>query len=734
MTEIPQDKLAALASTGAPNRQIEAALGRKMTEAERATVDRQRLTDKLRRRVKKDAGPKSKSSMMDAKRKRERLIEYECSTPPEDARRRRLEKDPAKWLAYYCEDRFPLPFGTVHKEIITACIRAMTQGTSITVAAPRGFGKTAVVWGMALYGVLTGLCRFPVVIGWKASAGAELLDQWLQALSNNERLAAAYPCQCRPFQDSTASNRLKGILRKIDPETKAGCDVRKTRGTVLLPDVREADDPQCLIKNPRTMPQVALAGASMNGSIKGLNIGLLSGESLRPDIVLMDDPQDEQTADSETLVKKVIKKIDYGIRSLSGPRRRLTVMATVTCVNIGDVSEHLLTRPGTEVIKTGQITNWPTGWDADKSASRAAWDQWNDERLRGLENLDGGKRARAYYKANKAELSAGMAVSWRERYHAGDGLRVGDPDALYAAMWDYYDLGEMAFMAERQNQPVKEGVTVYNLTPKVITARTDPDRTAGEIPDWALRILALTDVNPSYALTTVILAFGQNQRSAVLWYGAHPIHCDKELTDAEKKTAVMNALATHGVNLAALPCRPHHWMIDGGGSPENTVIDFAANSVRNCGIPAITAFGRAGKAYRHPLRKEAGVYVHEQAYTKRVSANRQWVLFNADYWREQAQRAWTGTLGAPGSCDLPKGNHREFAEQICAEQLAGKVELNGRWVYDWKTQSNQPHDYGDCMAMGYAFAAVNGIGTGGGAVNEKPQRKRYTQAQLTGGR
>jgi hypothetical protein len=80
MPEIPQDKLAALAATGANNRQIESALGRKMTEAERATVDRQRLTDRLRRRVKKDAGPKSKADMMRINRNKDRLIGYEA--PP----------------------------------------------------------------------------------------------------------------------------------------------------------------------------------------------------------------------------------------------------------------------------------------------------------------------------------------------------------------------------------------------------------------------------------------------------------------------------------------------------------------------------------------------------------------------------------------------------------------------------------------------------------------------------
>jgi len=503
MPKTSTDHVIILAQSGVNIRQAEATLGRKMTEAERMAWDRVQVKRKLEIKAKKARGPTTVGDRVSTHRKKEKLVPY--ADPEDEKRRARYERKPERWLRYYLEDRFPEPFGPVHKEIITACIRAMTSGTSITVAAPRGFGKTSVLWGMALYGVLSGLCRFPVVIGWKANAGLELLDQWLTALSDNERLRADYPCQCEPFEESTHSHRLKGILRTIDPDQLAGCDVRKGRGTVLLPDAQET-------KLKRA--HVALAGASMNGSIKGLNVGLITGESLRPDIVLMDDPQDEQTADSETLIKKVVKKIDYGIRSLSGPRRRLTVMAAVTCVNIGDVSEHLLTRPGTEAIKVGQITTWPDGWEDDESKSRAAWDKWNEVRLAGLEKLDGGKAARSYYRKHKKTLTKGMSVSWKSRFQLGDGNRAADPDAMFAAMWDFYDLGEFAFMAERQNKPLKEGVTVYDLTHKIITDKTDDARAPGTVPDWVREIVAATDVNPSYALSSVVVGFGADQRAA----------------------------------------------------------------------------------------------------------------------------------------------------------------------------------------------------------------------------
>ena len=695
-----------------------------MTKANKKSAEEKRSEVLRRLEIKdrrfSDDGAKSSAEKSRDSRNRDRLVPY---AEPEDAeRRKRLEADPPEWLRWYLEDRFPYPFGVGHLEIISAGIRAIIAGTPITAAAPRTFGKTSLLWGVSLYAVLSGLCRFPVTIGWKQTAGSELLDQWLTALSENDRLAADYPCQCNPFRESTASLRLKGILRQIDPPIKAGCNVQKGRGVVVLPDVKE-------LSTGRTMPQCALAGRSINGSIKGLNVGLLDGSTLRPDIAMLDDPQDEDTAASPTLVKKVLKKIDYSIRSLSGPRRRITVMATVTRMNEGDVSQALLERPGTEAIIISQISEWPKGWTDKDSKTRALWDEWNRQRIDGLLMHDGGEAARVFYAANVAELTEGMKVSWEERYQIGDDKRPGDPSPMFSSMWDFYELGEAAFMAERQNKPLVEGVTINAVSASIIRSRVDKTRPPGVVPEWAKIIIASSDVNPSYAISTIVFAFGNNQRSAILWYGIHPMECKFEWTDAQKKGYIANELEKHGKEISALPCKATDWIIDGGGSPENTVIDFSATAQRLLGISAITAFGRAGKQYTTREKKEYGVKVREQAHVVRASTLRQWIIWNEHYWLEQAGLAWTGTPSAPGSCELPAGNHDEFAEQASREYITGKVELNGRMIYDVK-RSTLKHDFGDCMAQGYAFAAVLGIGTGGGGDVKESRRKKYTQAEL----
>ena len=658
--------------------------------------------------------PKTESERVRALRNRERHVPF--SDPADFKRRKRLEKDPAKWLRYYLGERFPVLFGGIHIELINACLRSIVNGTGVTAACPRGFGKTSIEWGVALYCVLTGECRFPVVIGWKNSAGVELLDQWLTQLSTNERLLEDYPCQCAPFAMSTQSTRLKGLIRDVETEESVGCDVSRMKCYVVIPSVKE---PTTGVERKACV----LASASINGSVKGMNVGLKTGESLRPDVALLDDPQDEETAQSSVGVAKVIKKINYGIRSLSGPRRRISVMAAVTCVEHEDVSHYLLTRPGTEIVKTSQITHWPEGWadeDGREGQTRKMWDEWNRVRIEGIEAKDEGKAARAFYSANKKALTLGMAVSWEQRFNPDS-----DPDALYAAMWDFYDLGEAAFMAERQNEPLIEGTSALEITPKMICSRIDHTRRSGQVPDWATLVIASTDVNPSYALSTSIIAFGNDQRHAVVWYGVHKMNVSGDLPDTQRKAEIMAGLEAHRKNILALPCRPSSWVIDGGGSPENTIITFAAH----CEIETFTAFGRSSTQYRTYGRSKQRIKPFEQAHIVSESYSRKWIIWNADFWRKQSHLAWVGAIGSPGTCDLPPGNHGDFAEQICNEQLRGEVELNGKTIYDWKTKPG-PHDFGDVMAQGLMFAAVRGIGTGGGL----PQKKKKKAAAIVGGK
>ena len=701
---------------------IEASLRRRLTDIERGNLYRMRSKMQLDRAAKKAAGPKSGRQRIAEMRAKDALVPYRDCADPE--RRARLEADPPAWLRYYLSETFFLPFGAPHYEIIKACQRSMASGTGMTVAAPRGFGKTRLEWGMALFGVLTGLCRFAVVIGWKRDAGAELLQQWETELSENERLQADYPCICDPFHESTASKRLQGLLRDVATEARCGGDIRKGRSMIILPDVREPT-------TGRVMPQAALVSASINGSIKGLNVGLLDGSNIRPDIALLDDPQDQDTAESAILTGKVVKRIDYSIRSLAGPKRRLTVMAAVTCVAIGDVSDILLARPGTEAIKVGQVVSWPDKWTDAKSPTRAAWDEWNRVRLEGLDAHDGGAAAIAYYTEHAKALTVGMAVSWKDRYAAGDSERLADPDAYYAAMWDYYELGEAAFMAERQNAPIKEGVTVFTLTPDLIVSRADPQRPPHTIPEsWqmgAATTVAATDIN-HYGLHAGHVAYDRDQSGAVLWYANDDrITVPQNAPEQVRKQIIMKMLTNHAPIIAALRPVPALWIIDGGYEHE-IVQRFVMGSpaARIPGCQTVIARGYPGQYYKPYKSRIAGRTVIDGGAI--VAHWTKWpmgfgIAFNSHYWHEISQRAWLGDIGSPGACSLPSGSHRDFAEQNCRDHLVEKLPGRDGMIWNYHKAPGR-NDYGDVMAMCYMGAAWGGIGTGGMVTRAKTRPRR----------
>lgn len=619
---------------------------------------------------------------------------------PEDAvRRRRLERDCAAWLRHYMPAAFTLPFGRSHREMIAGAVRAARAGTGVAVAAPRGEGKTTILRGVCLYLVATGAARFPLMAGWTHKSATEGFRVWLRMLHVSPEFQADYPEITQPFEESTHSARIKNLTWE-DSGKECGAEIRAVDRCIVLPDSRGA-----------------IAAASVQGDVKGLSVTLHDGSIIRPDLLLIDDAQDPERADNPAFVSGVVETIEKQWMCLAGPQSRITTMVACTVAAAGDVSEHFLSRPDFKGIRVSRIETWPDGWEDKASATRRLWDDWHAELLDGLGDGDGGVKGRQFYRANREAMTQGMSVSWAQRKD----VRRKDPDAMYSAMFDLYRIGEMAFATEYQNVPLQKGVTLYNLTPDTICSRV-ADRQPGEVPDWSRLRVAATDINPSYGLTWGLLGFGSDQTAAVIGYGVHSMSVPPGATEGEAARALYEALVAHGRALAALSCRPEVWVIDAGGAAFDVVLRFCAESARLVGVQATPCTGRGSRNYRSAGKSVLGK-PREQCHTAVDARGRKWVAWNADYWREVAQKAWTGSVGAPGSCSLPAGRHREFAEQVCREQLAGKGEIGGQMVWTWNTQPGR-HDYGDCMAMAYMAAAWGGIGTGGQTAPQMRQNRR----------
>ncbi len=645
-------------------------------------------------RPKKDGG-----AMSDADRRAKLVsLHSQVELPPceDPARRKRLEKDAMKWLKWYCTEAFHRPFETPHIAIISGAIHASETGGRFAVAAQRGVGKSSCLWGVVLMLALSGRQPFPVCVPWAAGALKRAFRFWKNALCFNPRIMADYPEICAPFNHCKGSSqRLAHTTWKHNGEP-TGAQLAVGEGLIVLPDNRGC-----------------IGGATINGNPRGLNHPMPDGRIMRPTLAFLDDVQDRGTARSQIQIRDTIDVINGDVAGMGEAGHELPMLMSGNCIQPDDVMAHYLASDRWQSVRIPCITAWPDTWDDGKGKAGKLWAEW-------WSRAQDGTGATTFYREHKRKMVDGMKLSAPGTFRRGKGV----PDAYTAVMRNYFQMGHEAFWAEAQQEPQKQGVTLYALTPDIVQSRAT-DRPAGVVPEWAQTVVAATDINPSYALTTTVVAFGANQVAAVCWYGLHKMSIPHETTEIEKRRIVYEHLGAHGREIASLPCRPNFWAIDGGGTPEGCVIQFAFNAPQICGLQAACTFGRGWKTYRPTAKASYRVRVGEQLHKVSERRDRQWIVYNADYWREIAQRGWTGEPGAPGSCSLPKGLHTDFAVQVTREQLAGKDDVGGRTVWVWASQPG-PHDYGDCMHMAYMAAAMSGIGTGGQVQRaaKRPKSKR----------
>ncbi len=676
------------------NRGIEATLGRAMTADERAAVERARVVAQLQREAKRQ---KDKLGSAD----RHANITAEKSkvdrVPCEDPKRRaRLEADPVAWLRHYLAGTYTRPFERPHIEIVAGAMKAHETHGRFVVAAERGVGKSAILWGMILYLALSGRQRYPVCVPWADKALKRAFRFWKNALCFNDALVADYPEFCAPFRHA------RGVPQRVmtccwrDTGEPCGCQLTVGEGMIVLPDRLGC-----------------IGGSTINGNIRGLNHPQDDGTVLRPTIVLLDDVQDRQTAKSPIQVADTCAIIDGDVGGCGDPGRDLPMLMACNCIAPQDVSEHYLTHPEWHALRVPCIEAWPDGWDDPKSRARELWEEWHERFL-------SGRGDKAHYRKHRREMIRGMKLSAPAAFAGSEQC----PDAFYGVMRMYYRMGHEAFMAERQQAPVDPIATSgpYILTPKTILSRV-AKRPPMDAPEWTVSRVASTDINPSHAFSTVLPGFGIDQTAALLWWGLHPLAIRSDLSAPEFARQLFAALTEHGKKLAALPCKPEVWGIDAGGAQFDAVVRFCQHSIDLCGIPAYAMTGRGAKAYKPYGKTAIPGQIREQCHgcmDTKDGRRIRWVAWHADYWREIMQRAWLGDIGAPGSISLPTGDHGELAAQICNERLLGKAEVGGAMMWNWTRQPGR-NDLGDALAQAYALAAYVGIGTGGRASKPKPK-------------
>jgi hypothetical protein len=619
--------------------------------------------------------------------------------PSDVAHRQEIEADDALWLKMFLPDAYPLGFGKVHYEIMERARYAVTSGGRYAIAAPRGEGKTTTVNGLCLKALLTGEVRFPVTIPWKEKDMKRALKFWLTALCWNDIVASkeyGYPDICEPFRRANGISQRLNSLCWRDTGESTGAHLMLSDGMIVLPEAAGV-----------------IGSATLNGNPRGLQYTVDDGLVLRPDLALIDDPSDRETARSPERTRQNCETIDADIMGMAGPDSNMPTVMTGTVICEGDTMTHYLGDDAADwdSTKVAQIIRWPENMDL--------WSEWNKIRVKGLAEKDHGAADRAFYKKHKKKLLEGFEVSWTERYDK----KRGEPDAFYAAMKDFYRMGPTAFASERQNAPQLVQSTVFDLNEKDITNNADEERAAGALPGEVRQIVAYSDIN-LYGIHWAAIGFVNDFTGYCTYYGKFDNKgqglVPKNAPEQDRKRLVYEALVQHGDMMAKLPLQVEGsedpaklslWLIDGG-----YMFDVVYRYVHQAHLPfrVLASRGFGSDKYR-PNQRVVGAPYEEAHLTETAAEKKQYVAYNKDYWQEIAQRAWLGSIGAPGSLSLwGKGrpDHREFAEHICRERLVEKVEGKTGPIWRFHTRPGR-HDLGDAVYGCYVAAAVQGLRTTG---------------------
>jgi hypothetical protein len=206
---------------------------------------------------------------------------------------------------YFCESYFSLtfhlPWSPDHLKVIAKIEQAVLRGGLFAMAMPRGSGKTTICECACIWAVLYGHREFVCLIGSDEGHAMDMLESVKMELDGNDLLLEDFPEVVYPIQclDGIA-NRCNGQLYKGE-RTHIGWTARE----IVLP----------------TMPGSVASGAiikvaGITGRIRGMKYKRADGHTVRPSLVVLDDPQTDESARSPSVPRA---KASWLVRSSASP-------------------------------------------------------------------------------------------------------------------------------------------------------------------------------------------------------------------------------------------------------------------------------------------------------------------------------------------------------------------------------------------------------------------------------
>lgn len=651
----------------------------------------------------------------------------------------------AKSLRLFCEtynpEAFYLGWSDDHLKAIDRIEEAVTRGALFALAMDRGKGKTTLCRMAALWATLNAICRYAFVIGANSTKATDTLDSLKTMIRFCDVLAADFPEVAWP------ARCLQGIANRATGQT---CNGESTLivwsgDLVVFPRVpAPANWPKhwklradgLAPTSGGIISTSGLTGEGIRGSLKTLT----TGEMVRPDFVLLDDPQTPESARSVIQNQVREQLVSADVLGMAGPSKTIAAVMPCTVIEPGDMVDRILDRkkhPLWRGQRTGILKSMPK--------NLAGWTDYFDvyARCSQLEPPDF-TESNAYYIEHREELEEGAEASWEDR------KLDGEVSAIQHAMHLYFR-DPFAFWAEYMNQPKPLHAVAASVLDPALIAKKVTNVPRLTVPRSCTRITAFIDVG-AHVLWYVVIAWDEKFGGQVLDYGPYPDQSRlyfaasdvrPALSDLPGMTALpQEAVIFSGLSAVALRVLGRKYVQEETGtemSVEKCIVDA------NWG-PCTDVVYEFCRRDPHSARllPSHGKYIGPKAtpinaWTKR-DPNEQigpgWristaeagkrgrkVVFDTNKFKTFVAERFRTAQAAPGCLMLFAGTeqeHQMFSEHCAAEYPKPKPPNAGGYEVDeWVERIGRDNHFWDCVVGNAVAASVLGLrwdpGTAAGA-------------------
>ena len=654
----------------------------------------------------------------------------ELPTVVDPERKQLAEND----FRFFCESYFPLTFhlswSPDHLKVIQKIEQAVLHGGLFAMAMPRGSGKTTICECACIWAVLYGHREFVCLIGSDEGHAMDMLDSIKMEFDGNELLLGDFPEVVFPIQclDGIA-NRCSGQLYQGE-RTHIGWTAKE----IVLPTIPDSKASGAIIKV-----------GGITGRIRGMKYKRADGKTVRPSLVVLDDPQTDESARSLSQCANRESILAGAVLGLAGPGKKISGIMPCTVIRPGDMADNILDRdkhPEWNGERTRMVYSFPT--------DEKLWDRYAELRSEGMRNGDGGKLATEFYGENRDAMDEGASVAWPERFNHDELSAI--QHAMNLKLQD-----EAAFFAEYQNEPLpEETVDDDLLTADQVASKTNGMQ-RGEIPLACNHLTMFIDVQQKL-LFYVVAAWEDNFTGYVVDYGAYPDQKRPYFTLRDARQTLATAADGTGLEgsifagLDALTgeylalewkrddgaaMRIERCLIDANwGHSTDVVYQFCRQSSHSTIlVPSHGRFVGASSIPFSDYKRKQGDRVGLNWRIPNVRGKRavRHVVFDTNWWKSFVHARLAVAMGDRGCLSLfgsKAETHRLFAEHVTAEYFV-KTEGRGRTVDEWKMRPEQADNHWlDCLVGSAVAASIQGAVLFGTDALSPERRQRIRLSDL----